>query len=62
MPPDQDFVLDTLPGSPQIVVAIGAGHAFTFAALIGGLLADLVLDRAPSQALTDPEFPRSFHV
>lgn len=72
VPPDQDFVLDTLPGLPQIVVAIGAGHAFKFAALIGRLLADLAQDRAPSHpidafsitrpALTDPAFPRSFHV
>lgn len=57
---------------PQIVVAIGAGHAYEFAALIGGLLADLAQDRAPAHpidafsitrpALTDPSFPRSFHV
>ncbi|MDN5916047.1 MAG: N-methyl-L-tryptophan oxidase [Pseudonocardia sp.] len=72
VPPDQNFVLDTLPEHPQITVAIGAGHAFKFAALIGRLLTDLALDRAPSYpidaftltrpALTDPAFPRSFHV
>lgn len=72
VPPDQGFVLDRLPGHPQVVVAIGAGHAFKFAALIGGLLADLALDREPAHpvdrftltrpALTDPAFPRSFHV
>jgi sarcosine oxidase len=71
VPPDQDFVLDTLPEHPQIAVAVGAGHAFKLAALIGRLLADLALDRAPSQpidafsitrpALTDPSFPHSFH-
>ncbi|OLL72051.1 Sarcosine oxidase [Pseudonocardia sp. Ae168_Ps1] len=72
VPPDQNFILDRLPGSPQIVVANGAGHAYKFAALIGGLLADLALDREPAHAvdafsagrpaLTDPAFPRSFHV
>ncbi|WP_018334768.1 N-methyl-L-tryptophan oxidase [Actinomycetospora chiangmaiensis] len=72
VPPDQDFVLDRLPEQPQIVVAIGAGHAYKFAALIGSLLADLALDRTPAHpidafaldrpALTDPTFPRSFHV
>jgi sarcosine oxidase len=72
VPPDQGFVLDTLPEHPQIAVAIGAGHAYKFAALIGGLLADLALDREPAYpidafsikrpALTDPAFPRSFHV
>lgn len=71
VPPDQNFVLDTLPEHPQVVVGIGAGHAFKFAALIGQLLADLVGGREPSQpidafsitrpALTDPSFPRSFH-
>lgn len=72
VPPDQDFVLDTLPEHPQIVVANGAGHAFKFAALIGQLLAELALGHTPSQpigsfsitrpALTDPSHPRSFHV
>ncbi|GAA4847492.1 N-methyl-L-tryptophan oxidase [Actinomycetospora corticicola] len=72
VPPDQNFILDRLPDHPQIVVANGAGHAYKFAALIGSLLADLALDRGPSQpidaftldrpALTDPSFPRSFHV
>ncbi|MBW0115213.1 N-methyl-L-tryptophan oxidase, partial [Pseudonocardia sp. KRD-169] len=51
VPPDQDLVLDTLPGAPQIVVAIGAGHAFKFAALIGGLLADLAQGRAPAHPI-----------
>lgn len=72
VPPDQNFILDSLPEHPQIIVANGAGHAFKFAALIGRLLADLALDRRPAQpidafsitrpALTDPSFPRSFHV
>lgn len=72
VPPDQHFILDTLPDAPQVVVANGAGHAFKFAALIGHLLTDLALDRPPAQpidafsitrpALTDPSFPRSFHI
>ncbi|MCL4267049.1 MAG: N-methyl-L-tryptophan oxidase [Anaerolineae bacterium] len=40
--PDRDFVIDTLPGHPQVAVAIGAGHAFKFASLIGKLLGELV--------------------
>ncbi|GAA3237354.1 N-methyl-L-tryptophan oxidase [Pseudonocardia petroleophila] len=72
VPPDQDFVLDTVPDHPQVAVAVGAGHAYKFAALIGGLLADLALDRAPAHpidafsltrpALTDPAFVTAFHV
>lgn len=44
--PDRDFVLDTLPGCPQIAVALGAGHAFKFASVIGRLLSDLAIDGA----------------
>jgi sarcosine oxidase len=42
--PDRDFVIDTLPEHPNIAVAIGAGHAFKFASLIGKTLGELVLD------------------
>lgn len=72
IPPDQHFVLDTVPGSPRVSVAVGAGHAFKFASLLGRILAELAttgrtrhpigefaLDRP---ALTDPGFGRSFHV
>ncbi|MFN8589999.1 MAG: N-methyl-L-tryptophan oxidase [Thermomicrobiales bacterium] len=41
--PDEHFVLDTLPGLPQVVVASPcSGHGFKFAAVIGEILADLV--------------------
>ena len=72
IPPDQNFVLDTLPDHPNVAVAIGAGHAYKFASLIGSILADLALHgktshpidefRLDRRALTDPSFPRSFHV
>ncbi|MBK8432697.1 MAG: N-methyl-L-tryptophan oxidase [Chloroflexi bacterium] len=44
MPPDRDFVLDALPEYPQVLVAIGAGHAFKFASLIGKILSELAID------------------
>lgn len=72
VPPDQNFIIDRLPEHPQIIVANGAGHAYKFAALLGGLLTDLALDREPAHsidgftitrpALTDPTFARGFHV
>jgi glycine/D-amino acid oxidase-like deaminating enzyme len=46
--PDRDFVLDRLPGQPSVIVALGAAHAYKFAALFGRILADLALD--PEQA------------
>jgi sarcosine oxidase len=70
--PDRDFVIDTLPQHPQIAVAIGAGHAFKFAGLIGRILSQLALRsasdlpidafRVDRPALTDPSFDASFMV
>jgi monomeric sarcosine oxidase len=42
--PDRDFVLDRLPGHPAVIVALGAAHAYKFAALLGSIVADLALD------------------
>ncbi|HEY4491074.1 MAG TPA: N-methyl-L-tryptophan oxidase [Acidobacteriota bacterium] len=42
--PDRDFVIDALPGVPNCYTAIGAGHAFKFASLIGRILTDLAVD------------------
>jgi sarcosine oxidase len=42
--PDRDFVIDTLAEYPNVSVAIGAGHAFKFASVIGRTLAGLALD------------------
>jgi len=71
IPPDQNFVIDTLPEHPQISVAIGAGHAFKFASLIGRILSELALDGASTYpieafrfarpAITDPTFQKTFH-
>jgi sarcosine oxidase len=70
--PDRDFVIDRLPEHPQIAVAIGAGHAFKFAGLIGRILSQLAIEgasdypietfRIDRPALTDPNFPASFMV
>ncbi len=40
---DRDFVLDRLPDLPQIIVALGAAHAFKFAAWFGRQLAVLAM-------------------
>jgi sarcosine oxidase len=45
--PDRDFIIDTLPEYPNVHVAVGAGHAFKFASLIGRILSDFVIDRRP---------------
>jgi sarcosine oxidase len=42
--PDRDFVIDRVPGHPNVSVAIGAGHAYKFASVIGRVLSELALD------------------
>ena len=42
--PDRDFVLDRLPDHPNVIVALGAAHAYKFAAFFGRELARLALD------------------
>lgn len=72
MPPDRDFVLDTVPGHPHIAVFNGAGHAGKFASLIGQILADLTTDRHTEHdidtfsltrpAIVDPDYPSTFRL
>jgi sarcosine oxidase len=42
--PDRDFVVGRLPDHPGVIVALGAAHAYKFAALFGTWLAELALD------------------
>lgn len=43
--PDEHFLLDTLPGQPEVAVAAGfSGHGFKFCSVVGEILADLVTD------------------
>jgi sarcosine oxidase len=39
--PDREFILDAVPGHPDIIVGLGAGHAFKYTPVIGRILADL---------------------
>lgn len=51
--PDRDFVLDRLPEHPGVIVALGAAHAYKFAALFGRILAEMALD--PGRNASAPE-------
>ncbi len=45
MTPDEDFIIDHLPGYPQIVVGSPcSGHGFKFGIIIGKILAELAID------------------
>lgn len=50
--PDRDFVIDAVPGHPNVLVALGAAHAFKFASLIGRTLSELATGRPASIDLT----------
>jgi monomeric sarcosine oxidase len=47
--PDEDFILDQLPGAPEIIVGSGfSGHGFKFGVLIGEMLSALTLGQTAS--------------
>lgn len=50
--PDRDFVVDRLPGYPQALMAIGGGHGFKFASIVGKILAELAIDGRTRHDLT----------
>jgi sarcosine oxidase len=47
--PDEHFVLDRHPECPAVLLASPcSGHGFKFSPVIGEILADLAMDRAPA--------------
>jgi len=50
--PDRDFVIDLIPGRPDVSVAIGGGHGYKFASLIGRILSDLAFDGRSARDLS----------
>lgn len=51
--PDRDFIVDRVPGTENVYMAVGAGHAFKFASLLGKILAELALDDATTHDISD---------
>jgi sarcosine oxidase len=53
MTPDGDFIIDRLPGCPQVIVAAPcSGHGFKFAPVIGEILADLAATGSTDHDIT----------
>ena len=50
--PDEHFLIDRLPGQPNVIFGGGfSGHGFKFASVVGEILADMVTEgRATSDA------------
>jgi sarcosine oxidase len=57
--PDRDFVIDWVPGHSNALIAIGGGHGFKFASLIGQILAELASDRRTAHDLQSFRIDRS---
>lgn len=60
---DRDFVISPVPGYENVIVGLGAAHAFKFAPAFGGMLLDLVdghpvdpVFRLDRPAITDPDY------
>jgi len=52
--PDRDFVIDRVPGHPDVFVLLGAAHGFKFASVLGRIASELALDgRTPSAGELD---------
>ncbi|MEX1092370.1 MAG: N-methyl-L-tryptophan oxidase [Acidimicrobiia bacterium] len=68
--PDRDFIVDRVPGTENVYMAVGAGHAFKFASLLGSILVELAIDGETEQdispfaadraALTHPAAERNY--
>lgn len=53
MTPDGDFLIDRLPGAPNVIIASPcSGHGFKFAPVIGEILADLATGKTPAHDLS----------
>jgi sarcosine oxidase len=50
--PDRDFVLGPLGDHPDVLVALGAGHAFKFTPTIGRVMADLAMTGTTDEDLS----------
>jgi monomeric sarcosine oxidase len=69
--PDRDFIVDRLPSAPGVLLLQGAAHAYKFAAHLGRLAAELVVDgaapadlapfRIERAAIADPNVVSSYY-
>lgn len=55
--PNREFIVDTVPGHPHVVVGLGAGHAFKFTPAFGRVLAELALDGESTDDLSGFGYP-----
>lgn len=60
---DEDFILDTLPDDPRIVIGTGlSGHGFKFGPMLGEMLSSLVREAEPPVSMRRFQLERFSHV
>jgi monomeric sarcosine oxidase len=60
--PDEDFILDTMPGDSRIAFATGlSGHGFKFGPLLGRILCNLICETTPDFPLNRFQMRRFSH-
>ncbi|KAJ4253420.1 hypothetical protein NW762_010578 [Fusarium torreyae] len=57
--PDRQFIISPLKKHPNVIVGLGGGHAFKFAPAIGRVLAELAIDGATKEDISNFGFPRT---
>jgi sarcosine oxidase len=57
--PNRQFILSALESYPNILVALGAGHGFKFAPVIGRVMAELAIDGKTTEDLSKFGIPQS---
>jgi sarcosine oxidase len=55
--PERQFVLGPLQSHPDVLVALGAGHAFKFAPVIGRVMAELAIDGVTKEDISSFAVP-----
>ncbi len=50
MTPDRDFIVDAVPGHPNVLVCLGSAHAYKFASVLGRIMAELAVDGSTPSA------------
>jgi monomeric sarcosine oxidase len=61
--PDENFILDTLPGDRRIIFATGlSGHGFKFGPLLGELLSNLLQENRPPISIDRFQLARFAHL
>lgn len=58
MPQDRHFIMDTIPDHDDIIMCVGAGHAYKFSSLFGRIMSELAIDGETPHNISSMTFNR----